>query len=380
MAEDKDNWKWFLPLLHEDIGDYKQYDWNFMSDIQNVQFNIERFLPAMQEVMPGVKHKYCFMHLWRNFSKHWKCARSTIKAEFKINKWLRESWTKAYFSKNCKVDSITNNNCESFNAKILRFRNKPILSLCEDIRTYIMHKMTSAKLKMAARLGPLVPIQQSRLEKEKVESNKWTANWVGDPDGTRFEVCHHETRIDTKDYTDGILTIGSYNATYENYICPTRSQQYWETTPFDRPTPPHIKKRPDRLKKCRRKDQNKGQVNNSRLKRSYKEVTCTTCDLNGHNNRGCINGSVPLRQKSGNQLLKKIITQMQPQQHQMRLTALNLLHKLNNLQLILEITPTHNAENASTQNVSTPNHETIFIPLPTLTAFRPPPLRPPAPI
>ena len=40
----------------------------------------------------------------------------------------------------------------------------------------------------------------------------------------------------------------------------------------------------------------------------------------------------------------------------MRLTALNLLHKLNNLQLILEITPTHNAENASTQNVSTPNH------------------------
>ncbi|XP_028193216.1 uncharacterized protein LOC114378796 [Glycine soja] len=49
---------------------------------------------------------------------------------------------------------------------------------------------------MATRLGPLVPMQQSRLEKEKLESNKWTANWVGDPDGTRFEVCHHETRID----------------------------------------------------------------------------------------------------------------------------------------------------------------------------------------
>ena len=142
----------------------------------------------------------------------WKCAQSITEAEFKVSmeavkrknekacvyldKWPRESWTKAYLSENCKVDNITNNNCESFNAKILKFRNKPILSLCEDIRTYIMRKMTSAKLKMATRLGPLVPMQQSRLEKEKLESNKWTANWVGDPDGTRFEVCHHETRID----------------------------------------------------------------------------------------------------------------------------------------------------------------------------------------
>ena len=40
-AKDKDNWKWFLTLLHEDIGDYKQYGWNFMSDIQKVQFNIQ---------------------------------------------------------------------------------------------------------------------------------------------------------------------------------------------------------------------------------------------------------------------------------------------------------------------------------------------------
>ena len=59
-----------------------------------------------------------------------------------------------------------------------------------------MCKMTSVKLKMATRLGSLVPMQQSRLEKEKIESNKWTANWVSDPDVTRFEVCHYETRLD----------------------------------------------------------------------------------------------------------------------------------------------------------------------------------------
>jgi len=102
--------------------------------------------------------------------------RKNEKAWVYLDKWPRESWTKAYFNENCKVDSKTNNNFESFNVKILKFRNKTILSLCEDIRTYIMCKMTSAKLKRAARLVPLVPMQQSRLEKEKVESNKWTAN------------------------------------------------------------------------------------------------------------------------------------------------------------------------------------------------------------
>jgi len=60
-----------------------------------------------------------------------------------LDKWPHKSWTKSYFSENCKVDSITNNNCESFNAKILKLKNKPILSLCEDIRTYTMCKMTA---------------------------------------------------------------------------------------------------------------------------------------------------------------------------------------------------------------------------------------------
>ena len=120
--------------------------------------------------------------------------RKSKKARAYLEKWPRESWTKAHFSENCKVDSITNNNCESFNAKIQKFRNKPILSLREYKDLYYV-QVTSAKLKMTATLGPLVSMLSS-LEKEKVESNKWTANWVSDPNGTRFEVCHHETRID----------------------------------------------------------------------------------------------------------------------------------------------------------------------------------------
>jgi L-amino acid N-acyltransferase YncA len=35
-VENKENWKWFLTLLHEDLGDYRQHGWNFMSDMQKV--------------------------------------------------------------------------------------------------------------------------------------------------------------------------------------------------------------------------------------------------------------------------------------------------------------------------------------------------------
>jgi hypothetical protein len=36
-VENKDNWKWFLTLLHDDLGDFKEHGWNFMSDMQKVR-------------------------------------------------------------------------------------------------------------------------------------------------------------------------------------------------------------------------------------------------------------------------------------------------------------------------------------------------------
>ncbi|XP_016172128.1 uncharacterized protein LOC107614428 [Arachis ipaensis] len=34
-VENKENWKWFLELLHQDLGDYRQHRWCFISDMQN---------------------------------------------------------------------------------------------------------------------------------------------------------------------------------------------------------------------------------------------------------------------------------------------------------------------------------------------------------
>jgi hypothetical protein len=168
----------------------------------------------MQEVMPGVPHRYCVMHLWKNFTKQWKdkelrgvvweCARATTPIQFNrimdrvkrinqkaweyLNKWPKEAWTKAYFSENCKADNIVNNACEVFNSKIVNYRGHPILTMAEEIRCYVMRKMTQNKMKLDGRFGPLCPLQQSRLEKEKIASHNWTPLWSGDDARQRYQI------------------------------------------------------------------------------------------------------------------------------------------------------------------------------------------------
>ncbi|RYR10458.1 hypothetical protein Ahy_B05g078897 [Arachis hypogaea] len=116
--ENRENWKWFLELLHLDLGHYKKNGWCFISDMQ------KGLISAVQEVMPNVHHRFCVWYLWRNFNKSWKdlqlrgllweCARATTHQEFRdgmdkikrlnedawtyLDKWQRDAWTRSAFS------------------------------------------------------------------------------------------------------------------------------------------------------------------------------------------------------------------------------------------------------------------------------------------
>ncbi|XP_057434510.1 leucine-rich repeat extensin-like protein 5 [Lotus japonicus] len=85
--------------------------------------------------------------------------------------------------------------------------------------------------------------------------------------------------------------MGAYRSTYEFYVHPTRSQQYWEPTDYVKPLPPKVPKRKDgRPKRKRRRDATEQQVaegSRTRLRRTYPDITCTRCGLTGHNSRGC---------------------------------------------------------------------------------------------
>ncbi|CAL8996626.1 unnamed protein product [Prunus brigantina] len=64
--------------------------------------------------------------------------------------WLVEKdpkhWSRAYFKSDSKCDMLMNNLCEAFNRSIMDARDKPILTMLERIRLYIMLLMARRKV------------------------------------------------------------------------------------------------------------------------------------------------------------------------------------------------------------------------------------------
>lgn len=60
-------------------------------------------------------------------------------------KYPPPTWTSAFFLFTCKSDVVDNNMCEAFNGKILEVRSKHIISMLEDIRVYIMNRITKKR-------------------------------------------------------------------------------------------------------------------------------------------------------------------------------------------------------------------------------------------
>ncbi|XP_072078183.1 uncharacterized protein [Arachis hypogaea] len=171
-------------------------------------------IPAVQEMYPNANHRFCAMHIWQNFCKKWSdlqlkkcmwsCAKATTTQDFnaamdklkKINvgawKYLDKispkQWSRAHFSEYPKMDNYTNNNCKVFNAKVKKMKGKPIITMLEEVRCYVMRIMARNKKALVGYSGRLAPTQQSRLEREKRESNKWRPLPTGDDAENVYEV------------------------------------------------------------------------------------------------------------------------------------------------------------------------------------------------
>ncbi|XP_020959110.1 uncharacterized protein LOC110262722 [Arachis ipaensis] len=305
---------------------------------------------AVKEVFPGVHHRFCVWHLWKNFNKQWKdlqlrgllweCARCTSQDGFLesikkiervnkeaweyLNKWPRDSWSRAFFSNAPKIDNICNNACEVFNSRIKEARAKPIITLLEEVRLYAMRSIARNKVKLNSNTGILPPIQRSRLEKIRKESKSWVPMWSGDSEYEKFEVhgwptnmvvdlgkrlctcgfwqlsgmpCVHAcaalARVGRRpeEFCHQWLTMEAYNNTYAFHINPIPGQALWEKSPHNRPQAPKFKKKPGPLTKKRRKDADEepsgGKKERKKMKRIYQKGHCRYCGESGHTKRNC---------------------------------------------------------------------------------------------
>nr|GMD98816.1 uncharacterized protein LOC109174707 [Ipomoea batatas] len=204
--------------------------------------------------------------------------------------------------------------CESWNSSILQFRENGIMTMCENIRVYLMVRMQQNRENMKKHPLKICLKIMKLVEEAKDKSNDCTAYRSKD-DVYEVEDCYgRKYKVDLSQYhcscrrwdltgmslfsipcSHNIAGIGRKSCIPEEYVnnCYTvesyvTSSELWHKTGLPPPLPPKYKAQPGRPKRKRRMgltesaiDQagNKGKVGESKR--------CTVCGMKGHNKRRC---------------------------------------------------------------------------------------------
>ncbi|XP_050277736.1 uncharacterized protein LOC126719198 [Quercus robur] len=293
----------FLEIFADDIGRPDELQLVFISARQ------KGLIPAIETLFPTVEHRYCVKHIYNNFKVDhkglglkdalWRCAAATTVREFeRCMQYIRDldekayeylaniapaQWTRSHFTPRALTDCLVNNLSESFNAMILKSRDKPILAMLEWIRVRLMTRLYTKREGIQKYAGKLCPSIQDRLEKLKVESKAFSATPAGSflyEVGSQYErhvvdlvkktcscrswdlngiPCKHAitaiyTNIETpEDYTHPCYFKETYMEIYKEVLPPMPGQSEWAETGQPALLAPHIYKPPGRPPKQRKR-------------------------------------------------------------------------------------------------------------------------------
>jgi hypothetical protein len=129
-------------------------------------------IQALEDVMPGLEHRYCVKHLHANLKGKdfkgtkfkdalWCAARAPNEIQFKyylevirgmdhkaynyLEKVDPKKWSRHAFRTSSSSDILLNNIEERFNAWVLEVRDKTILTCLETIRRQLMNRFDQKK-------------------------------------------------------------------------------------------------------------------------------------------------------------------------------------------------------------------------------------------
>ena len=144
---------------------------------------MQGLIPAIETLFPTVEHRYYVKHIHNNFKVDhkglelkdalWRCVAATTVREFeRCMQYIRDldekayeylakialtQWTRSHFIPRALTDCLVNNLSESFNAMILKSRDKPILAMLEWIRIRLMTRLYTKKKGIQKYVGKLCP-------------------------------------------------------------------------------------------------------------------------------------------------------------------------------------------------------------------------------
>lgn len=138
----------------------------------------------------------CVRHLYENYKKPhaglalknklWSSARAKINASFKQKMdeskvmseaawaWLdarpAKNQSKSQFKTFVKIDMLLNDMCVCFNSCIMNARDKPIITMFQKIRLYLMRRVTTKRVQFETQFKPIGLRISQIIEKLKDQS------------------------------------------------------------------------------------------------------------------------------------------------------------------------------------------------------------------
>ncbi|GKC76932.1 hypothetical protein Tco_1127706 [Tanacetum coccineum] len=212
------------------------------------------------------------------------------------NKDIKQ-WCRAFFKSASKCDSVDNNSTEAWNFVLIGARSKPIISMNESIREYLMERMIQ-KVKFASKwrldCGPNI---RDIMNENSSVSCKWKVKWNGDEGRGAWELsdipcCHAIAAIksrakDPYDYVDKCYSKEKYLAAYGHPIEVVGSEEFWPHIRGGELLPPLPKAMPGRPKKARRRRKYEPKKLKTKLSRHRRDMHCENCKSSTHTKRTC---------------------------------------------------------------------------------------------
>ncbi|XP_057250588.1 uncharacterized protein LOC130591330 [Beta vulgaris subsp. vulgaris] len=207
--------------------------------------------------------------------------------------------------------------CETFNAVIKEARDKPVLTMMEWLRRYLMKRNYEKWQGVQSYEGKNMPYIKKTFDGMEEESRKcvlqisredmyevshrgdqlkvdlalWTCtcyHWqlTGIPCVHAFR-CILEKNADPNDYVDSAYSRETYLHAYSQAINPMPGVNYWKKIDLPHPLPPVHKIMPGRPNLKKRKKEKGEEAEQKAKKVKMAKCKCSNCGQVGHNKRGC---------------------------------------------------------------------------------------------
>ncbi|GJU98161.1 hypothetical protein Tco_1327432 [Tanacetum coccineum] len=218
-------------------------------------------IDAVNDWLPEAEHRKCTRHIYANFKKKysglqyqrlfWAAASCTLEQQFlQIMDQIKlldanaydyliqrdpNSWSRAFFEMDRRCATFENGISESFNRAILGPRMKPIITMLEEIRLYIMQRLVAMNKLAFSLEDTITPSIKKRLETLKEKQREWFV---------------YPSRFQELEVRNGNQSYG-VSLQHKFSIKPVFGTNMWKRTNDVPPLPPIIIKMPDRPQKKR---------------------------------------------------------------------------------------------------------------------------------